>query len=417
LWVQLSLLEECHDRVERALATLGPGTSWEPRCEMKLHSALAASLIYTRGAAVPESGAVWSKALEIAESLDDAEYRLRAFWGLWIFHIISGRHPVALELAQRFSALAGERPDPHDRLVGERLIGVAQLYLGDLESARRRLNRVLADYVAPDQMSHMLRYQSDERVITQAFLAWVLWLQGCPDQAMRTAESSVADARAANHSNSLCYALALAACPIALVVGDLTAAEYYVGMLLDHSTRHALATWRANGHCFQGGLIIKRGDVAAGLRLLRAGLDELGEARSPVLRLIAYQTAETLGRAGQIADGLAAVGDAIARSEQTQERWLIADLLRVKGELILLRRAPGTAAAAEDHFQQALDWARRQGALSWELRAATSLARLWGDQDRIDEARELLAPMYDRFTEGFDTADLKAAKALLDTLQ
>ena len=92
-------------------------------------------------------------------------------------------------------------------------------------------------------------------------------------------------------------------------------------------------------------------------------------------------------------------------------------MLRVKGELILLRRAPGTAAAAEDHFQQALDWARRQGALSWELRAATSLARLWGDHDRIDEARELLAPMYDRFTEGFDTADLKAAKALLDTLQ
>jgi predicted ATPase len=135
------------------------------------------------------------------------------------------------------------------------------------------------------------------------------------------------------------------------------------------------------------------------------------------LRFIASLVAEALGGAGRIADGLAAVKDALAWIEHTDERWRIGELLRVKGELLLLQSAPGAAARAEDHFRQALDWARRQGALSWELRAATSLARLWHDQNRIKAAREILAAVYDRFTEGFETADLKAAKLLLESLR
>jgi predicted ATPase len=162
-------------------------------------------------------------------------------------------------------------------------------------------------------------------------------------------------------------------------------------------------------------LVIKRGDVITGLRLLRAGFDEFGEEGSTVLRLIAFLMAEALGRAGQNAEGLAAIEEEIARSERTEQHWAMAELVRVKGELLLLQGAPGTAAAAEDHFRQALDWARRQGALSWELRAATSFARLLR-RDRIGEARELLAPIYDRFTEGFGTADLQAAKQLIDEL-
>jgi predicted ATPase len=124
-----------------------------------------------------------------------------------------------------------------------------------------------------------------------------------------------------------------------------------------------------------------------------------------------------LGRAGEIADGLAVAEEAIAACEQTEGRFVFAELLRVKGELFLLQGAPRAAAAAEDHFRQALDWARRQGALSWELRAAMSLARLLRDQGRPADALALLQPVYDRFTEGFDTVDLKAAKDLLDALQ
>jgi predicted ATPase len=126
--------------------------------------------------------------------------------------------------------------------------------------------------------------------------------------------------------------------------------------------------------------------------------------------------AEALGRAGQIADGLAAIEEAIEQSERTEERWLIAELLRTKGELLLLQDAPGAAAAAEGQFRQALDWARRQGALSWELRTASSLARLWRDQHRDGEARELLGSVYGRFTEGFATTDLREARSLLEQL-
>ena len=126
--------------------------------------------------------------------------------------------------------------------------------------------------------------------------------------------------------------------------------------------------------------------------------------------------AEALGRAGQNADGLAAIEEAIARSERTEERWAIAEMLRIKGELLLMQGGPEAADAAEDLFRQALDWARQQGALSWELRAAASLARLLRDRDRIGEARDLLAPIYDRFTEGFGTADLQSAKRLLGEL-
>ena len=133
--------------------------------------------------------------------------------------------------------------------------------------------------------------------------------------------------------------------------------------------------------------------------------------------VIAAYTAEGLGKAGQIADALDAIDDAIARAERTEELWQIAELLRVKGELVLLQDAAPQAAAAEDYFRQALDWAPRQGALSWELRAATSLARLLRDQGRSADALALIQPVYDRFTEGFGTADLKAAKALLDDLR
>jgi predicted ATPase len=131
------------------------------------------------------------------------------------------------------------------------------------------------------------------------------------------------------------------------------------------------------------------------------------------LRSIALLMAEALGRAGQNAEGLAAIEEAIARAEHTEERWAMAELMRVRGDLLLLQGASG-AAAAEDHFRQALNEARRQGALSWELRAATSLARLLRDQGRPAEAVEALRPVYDRFTERFGTSDLILAKQLLD---
>jgi predicted ATPase/DNA-binding winged helix-turn-helix (wHTH) protein len=322
LWMHLSLLDECRTRVERALTALGAAGGREERREMKLHAALGGSLVYTRGATGPEISAAWTRALELAESLDDAEYQFRSLSGLWVFHTAAGRYRVALALAERFCTLAANRSDPDDRLVGERLIGVSQHYLGDQPGARHHIERFLAHYATRESIaSRIIRFQHDQRVIARAFLARVLWLQGFPEQAMRAAESSIEDGRTANHVTSLCYALALAACPTALSVGDLAAAEYYVSMLLDHSTRYGLARWRASGHCLRGVLIIKLGDVMTGVQLLRAGLDELGEAGLGTgyitLRGI---LAEALGRAGQTGEGLATIEEGFAWTERTEER-------------------------------------------------------------------------------------------------
>ena len=423
LWMLLSLVEECRGRVERALTALDAETNRHPRREMQLRAAMGEALTYTRGA-TPENAVAWTKALEMAERLDDAEYQLRSLWGLWAFYLTRGRHRIALEMAQRFRTLAADRLDPEDRLFGERMIGVAQHHLGDQLSARRHLEEVSTHHGLtshrPDVISFQTdfrRFQISFRVSARAFLARVLWFQGFSDQAVRTAEMTVTEAQATGHALSLYLSLGMAACPIALLVGDLVAAEHYVGMLLEHSTRHALPHWRAYGRCYQGALVMRRGDIRSGVGLLRAGFAELGEAQSAVLRLVKLLAVETLGHAGQIADGLTSIEEAIEHSDRLEERWLTAELLRVKGELLLLQGGTGSAAAAEDHFRQALDWGLRQGALSWELRAATSLARLMRDQGRSADALAILQPVYNRFTEGFGTADLKSARALLDALQ
>ncbi|HUB15222.1 MAG TPA: winged helix-turn-helix domain-containing protein [Acetobacteraceae bacterium] len=412
LLTHMSLLEECRVRVERALAAIGTGVGPDPPREMKLHAALGASVLYTKGA-VPEVGAAWTVALEIAESLDDTGHRLRALVGLFNFHLNSGRSLVSLALAERFCALAARSLDATDRLIAEQLLGVSKHLSGNQLGARHHFERIVADAATLDRRSLSNRLQIDLRVWARVFLAWTLWLQGFPDRAMHAVGSSLEDARAADHTMSLCFALARGACPIALLMGDLAAAEHYVEILLDNSTRHGPAHWRAIGRSQQGVLAIRRGDPVNGMRLLQANIDDLGNNSSITVRLVKLLIAEALSRAGLIVDGLAAIEEALAWTQRSEEQWLIAELLRVKGDLLLSQGGPGTAATAENHFRQALDWARRQGALSWELRADTSFARLLHQQGRPGDAEALLQPVYDRFTEGFETADLKAARALL----
>ncbi|MEA2788429.1 MAG: hypothetical protein QOG73_835, partial [Acetobacteraceae bacterium] len=420
LWMHLSLFDECRSRAAQALAACKIGDGGDPRREMKLYTALATSSYWgSAGFAqvvVRKLGALWTKALEIAESLDDVDYQLRPLWGLYVFHLRTGDSQLALEMAQRFCTLAAKQRRRNDELIGERLMGVVQHSRGDQASARRHTEHMLANFVRSDQRSHeLIRFQLDHRVAARMYLARILWLQGFPDEAMRTADDAVDEAREINHAVSLCYALAFAACPIMLWVGDLAAAERYITMLLDHSAQDALPSWGALSRLLQGVLVTRRGDLGPGLRQLRGALDEFGGPL--VAMMFLNELAAGFARAGQIADGLAAAEQAIERAERTKARWLFPESLRIKGELLLLQAATGAAAAAEDHFRQALDWARRQGALSLELRAATSLAPLLRDQGSSAEAKAVLQPVYDRFTEGFDTADLKAAKTLLDALK
>ncbi|HKQ25770.1 MAG TPA: winged helix-turn-helix domain-containing protein [Burkholderiales bacterium] len=416
LWMHLSLIVECRARAEHALAVVESGLSLEARREMHLHAALAWSLMYTAGP-VRETGAAWTNAIEMAERLNDAEYQLRALWGLWIYHLSTGESRATLAVAQRFCSLAVAKASPAEVLVGERMVGVSLHYMGDQIGAREHLERVLGNYVAPVHRSHAIRFQFDQRVSARATLVRVLWLQGLPQQAAHAAEIAIADARRIDHALSLALALE-AACLLDLFLGDLEAAERSMAVLLDHATRNAIGRWHAWGRCFEGVLRASRGDFDAGLQLLRAGLDDLRKTRFALFYIkFLGELANALARAGQIAQGIEAIDEALARSERNDERWCMAELLRIKGELVLMAGASDAAAQAERCFVESLDWARKQGALSWELRSATSLARLWHTQRRTDKARDLLAPMYGKFSEGFETADLKSAKVLLDSLR
>ena len=413
LWVLLSLMEECRGRVERALS--GPVESRDARRNMQLYAALGSAVYLTKGSC-PETLAAWTTALEIAESLDDADYRLRALWGFYMDCITGSRYRAALEVAERFCCFAAKGTDPADAAIGDRLVGVALGALGDQEGALRHIERMLARYVA--RRSHIIRFQYDQRLLARAYHSRILWLQGFADQAMRSVERNVVDPRASDHPVSLAVALRQSACPVALFVGDLAFAERYVKAHMDLSARHALELWNLAGRCFEGVLLVKRGEIGTGLELLRTAFSRIPQNAFILLyTLFLAEIADALGRDGKAAEGLLAIDEALARSGHNEERWCVAELLRIKGELILREGAAGAATVAEEHFLRSLDWARRQGALSWELRTATSLARLQQDQGRAAEARSLLQPVYDRFSEGFETADLKTAKAYLNSLR
>jgi predicted ATPase len=415
LWLELSLMEECRARMEQALQALEEGGSNQQRRRMQVYAALAWSQMYTTGSS-PQSGTVWSKALELANQLGDTDYQLRALWGQWATSVNKGHFRESLALSKTFCTVAANAGQAAEQLIGERMTGATLHFLGDQSGARRHIDRMLAHYVTPQRRSHLVRFQFDQQITARYTLARVLWLQGLPDQAMRTVESNVAEAGQLDHTLSLCNALAQSACPVALLTGDLPAAERFTDLLLELTTREALDVWHAYAECFQGQLLVRRGVPDDGLLLLRAGVDKLRKAAF-VQYLTAFlgSLAEVCDGAGRVAEARSAIDEALARCEESDERWCIAELLRIKGE-IALRDEPGNIAGAEEHFLHALDWSRRQEALAWELRAGISLARLRKFQERRREGRDLLAPIYSRFTEGFDTSDLKTAKTLLGKL-
>jgi hypothetical protein len=244
----------------------------------------------------------------------------------------------------------------------------------------------------------------------RVFLTRVLWVQGFPDQALRIVEQSLGEAQATGHAMSQCYALALAACPISLWTGAIFAAAQYTKALLDISRKRGLLHWAAFGSVYQKALALRGVDIDTGSQLDTPVGDT---AQAPNFRSLTglCDMAEAMVQARRGAEGLAVLDQGIDHSEAG---WIRPELLRLRGELLLLQTVPAAAKQSEDLFRQALDVAHQQGALSWELRAATSLARLLRHQGRPADAIACLEPVYGRFTEGFDTADLMAAKRILE---
>ncbi len=414
LWFELSLTRECAERVDRALAA--PAPSLDAESEMRLCATRAWALMQTQGA-VPATQAAWTRVLALAEQRGDIDYQLRASWGLWSGLLNRNEFRAALALAERFSDLAETHSRIADFLVGQRMIGYIEHLMGDQQKARRHIERMLGQYSVPVTGAELIRFVFDQRATAQCFLARILWLQGSADQAARLTTDIVEAARIGNDGLSLCQTLVQGACPVALFVGDLDALERYVAMLLDYAERQALDFWQAFGRCFQGVLAIRRGAAAEGLAILASALGELRDIQFGVYYgVFLSEYADALGRVGRAAEGRQAIDEALQRADNNEDRWYLAELLRIKGELVLREGGPDAPGEAERYFHQSLEWSSRQETVAWELRAATSLARLHRHRNRQEEARAVLAPVYAKFAEGFDTSDLKDAGEVLASL-
>jgi predicted ATPase/DNA-binding winged helix-turn-helix (wHTH) protein len=414
LWVELSLMAECRGWVERALGQAGDdGTGDGARARMQLSAALGWSRMF---AAAPsrETGAAWSDTLALAERFGDTEFRSKALWGLWVDSLNSGELPKALDLARQFERTVARSANAIDGMMADRMLGTSLHFMGDQIGAGHHIEQMLSRYAPPGRRSQIVRFQFDQEVTAHYFQARIQWLRGFADQAMDVVRTTIDQAQALGHALSLASVLGQGACPITFLSGDLDAAERYADMLAGHTDRHALRLWHVWARCFMGLVMVKRGDVAAGLKIVHGQLESAGNNRFlPRYLLLLGEYALCLGRAGYFARGLDMVEGALARCDRTGEQWYRPELLRIRGELIRAAGKDGADAVAADHFQGALDLAERQGASAWALRAAVSLAGLSPDPDRAAPARKRLAAILDGFSEGFDTEDLRAARALL----
>jgi len=292
------------------------------------------------------------------------------------------------------------------------IVGVSLYFLGEYAEALTYARRDQRRTTPTVQRTHLARSGMNYSILARSLVVEILWQQGLLDQSAQTIRDLLADAQAGGHTASLCQTLSM----ISLRLGDLETADRSTVLLKDHAGKHGLSSYYACGLGFEGQLSAKRGDLAAAERLLRACLDGLHRTQyenlyTPFLSSLG----EVLAAAGQFDESLAVTAEALQRTERNDAFWWMPEALRIKGDVMLLsHKADSTA--AEDHFRRSLELARRQGALSWELRTAMSLAQLQRDQGRIGAARDLLAALYGRLTEGFGTADLRTAKQLLDNL-
>lgn len=412
-WEHLSLVEECRAGVEIALSSRF--TNFRSAAdEMKLQFAYGTALLHTRGP-LPEVKAAWTTALGCAESLHDTEYRPRCLWGLCDYFTWTGDHRSALVTAEEIRKLATDGGDLDAQNNVDRQTGTALRYLGELAEAQGHLERMIARYIPPVARSDIARFQLDPRSAARGTLANVTWLQGHPDKAAAMAQRQLEEARAAQHALALCNAVVHTTCPIALLTGDLAAAERLLVGIEAHIAEHAMTIWIAMSRCLRAEWRLLSGD-ASGLAMLRGALDELlavdFRMRCPFY-IGVY--AAGLGNHGDVDAGRRAIEEAIALSATTSEIWCMPELLRIKADL-LGKESVNRIVEAEALYMQALDLARRQGALSWELRAATALAEHWLRTDQGGRAAGVLAPVYRRFNDGFATRDLVKARALLNAL-
>jgi predicted ATPase len=396
----LQTLPEMPERLQQALT---------------LHTALGAALQLPKGCASPEVEHAYTQAYTLCQQVGETSQLVPVLFGLWRFYHSRAQFHTARELGETLLRLVQCADDPALAVVAHYARGTTWFCLGAWPAARQHLEAGSARYTPDQRRAPVFRIGHDPGVACRVLAAVTLWFLGYPAQALAHVHNALALAHALSHLPSLAFARCWAAYVHQLrrdVLAMYEQAEAAVAL----STEEGFSQLAAMGTSLYGWALAMQGQAAAGMAQVRQGITAWRAAGGAVLvPYFCTVLAEVCDHLGHTADALQALAEAHTLVEQHEERYWEAEIYRLRG-VLLLRQTGTSPAEAETWLRRALDVARRQEAKSLELRAAMSLARLWQRQGKRGDARELLAPIYDWFTEGFDTADLQEAKTLLDTL-
>jgi class 3 adenylate cyclase/predicted ATPase len=421
---QRSALVEAAEQLRRALdqtatLTVTPALRRE---EIKLQVALITPLLHVSGYAAPETRAAVERSrllIEQAEALgeppEDPLLLFSVLYGFWVANLVAFNGDVMRELAVQFLALADKQRATGPLMMAHRLMGLSLLHTGDIVDGRAHLDRAITLYDPAEHRPLATRFGQDIGAATLSWKSLAFWLLGYPQAALADSEHALKVAREIGHSATLMYVLNFSAWTH-ILCGNYAAANALVDEFSGLKDQTGSLFWGAWGMMQRGCLLALTGKASDAVQTITCGVTAMRSTGTTMwMPLWLSYLARANAEIGQFDDARRCIGETMAAVETAKERWCEAEVNRIAGEIALLSPEPD-AARAEEYFERALAVARAQQAKSWELRAAMSMARLWRDQGRRDEARDLLAPLYGWFTEGFDTRDLKEAKALLDKL-
>jgi class 3 adenylate cyclase/predicted ATPase len=423
--LERSALVEAVVQFTRALDQIAvlPTTPALRRQQIRFQVALVTPLIHVRGFAARETKAsverarlLIEQAEALGEPLEDPLLLFSVLYGFWVANLIASNGDVCHDLAAHFLALAEKQGTTVPKMIGHRVMGVTLVHKGHFAQSREHLDRAFALYDPVERHALATRFGgTDPGVTILGFRSWALWYLGYPEAALADVESAIKAARKIGQAASLMLALSVTAWP-QIFCGNYATASSLVNEYVDVAHQKDAGWWKALGTMVQGEVLALTGNALLAVQTINSGLSALRLTGTTAYTSWALSyLATAYADLGRFDDAWQSIKEAKTTVETTKERLFEAEVHRIAGEIALKPPQPDRA-KAEMYFERALAVARQQQAKSWELRAAMSLARLWRDQGKQQQARELLAPVYGWFTEGFDTRDLKEAKALLEEL-
>ncbi|MGV7218239.1 ATP-binding protein [Bradyrhizobium sp. UFLA05-112] len=393
--------------------------------ELELRIALGNALIAAKGYAVQEVEENYIRALELGQQLDDEQKTFAATRGLWVCHFIRAdltrAHDLSVELLkfakrQRLNERAQPAQQTGYLMEAHRAIAMTMLYRGRFAAAQHHLRRCVNLYNADLHADLVVRHGTDPGVVSLSYLGYLLWFLGQPDVARQHSEQAIANAEKIRHPFTLAFALVFGAY-LCQHLCDVEGTRDHANRAMIIATEHNFLHWKQQAAILRGWALTQLGDVDDGLSQMRVGLDEY-EAMDSWLAGCWFRCllAEAYAKAGFREAALRALDGALATARRTGDHFYLAEVYRLQGEITLTEGGPTSAHEAEGLYECSLDVARKQGALSWELRTAISLARLWRDAGKVGQAERLLGPIVGKFSEGFLTPDLMQAVQLLKEL-